>query len=184
MRHDARERKFRTRYVLGVEERRCNRDRLGAIAARILREVPGCAIASDQQYRECDLAIDYCEDVPPLPPESIERIVALMRGERLTVKISSIHVNGWFGDYDKLTMTRTLLADEFGVDLDAAREEFVFVGDSPNDAPMFDYFPYSIGVANVRAFGDRIVTPPRYVTRGKSGAGFAEVAEFLLAARR
>ncbi len=185
MRHDAQEHKLKTRYYLGDDEqRRRNRDRLAAIATRILRDVPGSAIASDQRYRECDLAIDYREDVAALPPASVERIVALMQDEGLTAKISSIHVNGWFGDYDKLTMARTLLADEFGVDLDASRERFVFVGDSPNDAPMFDYFPYSIGVANVRAFGDRIATPPKYVTSSESAAGFAEVAEMLLVGRR
>jgi hydroxymethylpyrimidine pyrophosphatase-like HAD family hydrolase len=80
-------------------------------------------------------------------------------------------------------MTRKLLAEEFGVDLDQARARFVFVGDSPNDAPMFDYFPYSIGVANVRAFGDCGGSPPKYVTDRESGAGFAELADLLLAGR-
>ena len=99
----------------------------------------------------------------------------------MTAKVSSIHVNGWFGSYDKLAMTRTLLAEEFGIDLDAEREQFVFVGDSPNDAPMFAFFPHSVGVANVRAFADRIATPPEYVTQREAGAGFAELAAFLLA---
>ena len=76
--------------------------------------------------------------------------MALMRAAGMTAKMSSIHVNGWFGAYDKLAMTRRLLRDEFGIDLDAERERFVFVGDSPNDAPMFEYFPYAVGVANVR----------------------------------
>ena len=100
----------------------------------------------------------------------------------MTAKVSSIHVNGWFGEYDKLSMTRVLAREVFGVDLDAAREAFVFVGDSPNDAPMFAYFPNAIGVANVRRFLDRIATPPAYVTAGEAGRGFAEVADFLLAA--
>ena len=46
---------------------------------------------------------------------------------------------------------------------------------------MFGFFTYSVGVANVRVFGDAIVTPPKYVTIAKAGAGFAEVAAFLLA---
>ena len=104
-----------------------------------------------------------------------------MRAEGMTVTISSIHVNGWFGDYDKLTMTRTLLQEEFGTDLDAERDRFVFVGDSPNDAPMFEFFPYAVGVANVQRFADRIDTPPRYVTTREAGAGFAELAELLAA---
>ncbi len=183
MRHDAAARKLRVRHLLDAQERERNRGRLAAIGERIVREVPGCALASDQRYRESDLAIDYCEDVAPLPAADVEHIAALMRAEGLTAKVSSIHVNGWFGAYDKLGMTRRLLAEEFGIDLDAARHRFAFVGDSPNDAPLFDYFPYSIGVANVRAFGDRIATPPKFVTLGESGAGFAEVADRLVEAR-
>jgi hypothetical protein len=101
----------------------------------------------------------------------------------MTAKVSSIHVNGWFGAYDKLAMTKTLFAEAFGIDLDRERERFVFVGDSPNDAPMFAYFPHAVGVANVRAFTDRIATLPAYVTERDAGAGFAEVARLLLAAR-
>jgi hydroxymethylpyrimidine pyrophosphatase-like HAD family hydrolase len=104
-----------------------------------------------------------------------------MEGEGMTAKLSSIHVNGWFGDYDKLSMTRTLLAEVFSIDLDAQRERFVFVGDSPNDAPMFAFFPNSVGVANVRPFLDRIATPPAYITQRAAGAGFVELADFLLA---
>ena len=44
-------------------------------------------------------------------------------------------------------------------------------------------FPNSVGVANVRAFADRIATSPAYVTERESGAGFAELAAHLLAAR-
>jgi hydroxymethylpyrimidine pyrophosphatase-like HAD family hydrolase len=77
-------------------------------------------------------------------------------------------------------MTRTLLSEEFGIDLDAEQQRCIFIGDSPNDAPMFDFFSYSIGVANVHAFGDTIATPPKYVTAAKAGAGFAELAAFLL----
>ena len=183
MRHDDLAGRLRKRYALNEEERRVGRERLQRIAERILREVPGCALASDQPYRECDLAIDYCEDVPPLLPAEVDRILALMREEEMTARISSIHVNGWFGNFDKLAMTRRLLREEFGVDLEARRAEYVFVGDSPNDASMFEFFPCSVGVANVRRFADRIATPPAYVTQREDGAGFVELVEKLLAAR-
>jgi HAD superfamily hydrolase (TIGR01484 family) len=159
------------------------RGRLGAIAERILAAVPGCALASDQPYRETDLAIDFCEDVPPLPLEAAERIAALMRQAGLTAKVSSIHVNGWFGDYDKLAMTRRLFAERFGLDLAAAGGEVVFAGDSPNDAPMFAFFANSVGVANVRKFDQLRFERPRYVTRAASGGGFAELAAHLLSVR-
>ena len=184
MLHDEAANRLIKRYALDETERGAARARLATIGARIVREVPGCALASDQPYREADLAIDYCEDVAPLPRAAVDRIVATMRAEGMTAKISSIHVNGWFGNFDKLTMTRTLVRERFGIDLDARRAEFVFVGDSPNDAPMFDFFPHSVGVANVRRFADRLATLPRYVTERDAGAGFAETASHVLAARR
>jgi HAD superfamily hydrolase (TIGR01484 family) len=183
MRHDQAAGRLRKRYVATEAERAANRRRLAEVAEAILREVPGAALASDQQYRESDLAIDFCEDVPRLPDDAIDRIIALMRAAGMTAKMSSIHVNGWFGAYDKLAMTRTLLREEFGIDVDAERERFIFVGDSPNDAPMFEHFPYSVGVANVRAFAGRIATPPAYITERESGAGFAELAAQLLVVR-
>jgi hypothetical protein len=164
--------------------RAANRARLVAVRDRVLREVPGAALASDQLYRETDLAIDYCEDVPRLGDDAVDRIVAIMRDAGMTAKVSSIHVNGWFGHYDKLGMTRTLMHERFGVDLDAERAQFVFAGDSPNDAPMFGYFPLSVGVANVRRFAARLEHAPAYVTAAEAGAGFAELAARLLAARR
>ena len=182
MRYDRKARKLETRFTIDQATRRANRARLAAIGEQILRAVPGAALASDQHYREADLAIDFREDVPELPRAAVDRIVALMEAEGMTAKVSSIHVNGWFGTYDKLTMTRQLLAESFGIDLDASRERFVFAGDSPNDAPMFAFFPNSVGVANVRAFADRIPTLPAYVTACSGGEGFAELADFLLGA--
>ena len=180
MRYDAKRRKLLHGYAATEAERRVNRARLTAVAGRVLREVPGTALASDQPYREADIAIDFCEDVPPLPREAVDRIVAIMESEGLTAKVSSIHVNGWIGRYDKLGMTRRFLADAFGIDVDRERERFVFAGDSPNDAPMFAFFPNAVGVANVRAFLDRIATPPAWITRAEAGAGFVELADFLL----
>jgi HAD superfamily hydrolase (TIGR01484 family) len=180
--YDKPARKLRQRFLADAPTRAQNARRLAGIAAEIIAAVPGCALASDQFCRVADVAIDFCEDVPPLPRESVQRIVDLMTRAGMTAKVSSIHVNGWFGRYDKLTMTRILMRERYGIDLDAARGDYVFVGDSPNDAPMFRYFPKSIGVANVREFSADIEHPPAYVTQGRGGDGFVELARRLLAA--
>jgi hydroxymethylpyrimidine pyrophosphatase-like HAD family hydrolase len=163
--------------------RASHRARLEAIGRRILAEVPGCALASDQPYRETDLAIDYCEDVPPLPLAAAERIAELMREAGLHAKISSIHVNGWFGDYDKLGMSRLLFAERFGWDLERRNAEAVFAGDSPNDAPMFAFFAHSVGMANLRRFDALAFERPRFIAAAAAGAGFAELARHLLRGR-
>jgi len=170
------------RFADDEQTRAAKRRRLDAIARTILDRVPGCALASDQAYRETDLAIDYCEDVPPLPLEEAERIATLMRGAGLTARVSSIHVNGWFGDYDKLAMTRRLFRERFVTDLEGANPGSVYVGDSPNDAPMFSFFDNSVAVANVRRFAGRLAAEPKFVTQAASGAGFAELVAHLLVA--
>jgi HAD superfamily hydrolase (TIGR01484 family) len=164
-------------------QRREDRERLARLEARILAAVPGAAVAADQAFREADLAIDYCEDVEPLAAAAVARIVALFEAAGAKAKVSSIHVNGWFGDYDKLAMSRRLLAGRFGVDAAGEREQVLFVGDSPNDAPMFAYFPHAVGVANVRDFAGRLAAEPAWVTQARGGAGFAELAAALLEAR-
>ena len=157
-----------------------NRRKLDALRVRILDEVPDAGIASDQAYRKADLAIDFCEDVPPLQPAQIARIVACFEAAGAQAKVSSIHVNGWFGDYDKLSMTKRLFTEQFATDLDAEQAAYVFVGDSPNDAPMFGFFDHAVGVANIRNFEDGLDAPPAYVTDASSGDGFAELASLLL----
>ena len=97
----------------------------------------------------------------------------------MTAKVSSIHVNGWFGTYDKLAMTRTLHARGASASISTpSASDFVFVGDSPNDAPMFGYFPHAVGVANVMEFAGQLAALPAYVTQAASGAGFCEVDGF------
>jgi HAD superfamily hydrolase (TIGR01484 family) len=182
-RYDATARRMERLYWKSAEERRVDRARLDALRERILAAVPGAAVATDQAYREADLAIDFCEDVPPLPREAVRRIVALFEEAGATAKVSSIHVNGWFGAYDKLAMTARLFREAFGEELDAVRAQVVYVGDSPNDEPMFRHFPNAVGVANVRDWADLIAQPPRWVTQAPGGAGFAELAEALLAVR-
>jgi HAD superfamily hydrolase (TIGR01484 family) len=172
--------KLQKRFIDDAAAREEKRGRLEAIAKRILAAMPGCALAADQPYRETDLAIDYCEDVPPLPLEAAERIAMLMREAGLNAKISSIHVNGWFGGYDKLLTSRILFDERFALDLDHSNREFLFVGDSPNDAPMFAFFQNSVGVANVRRFEGRVAAAPKYVTYAAAGAGFVELVEHLL----
>jgi HAD superfamily hydrolase (TIGR01484 family) len=171
-------------FVDDAATRMARRERLLAIGATIVKAVPGAAIAADQAYRETDLAIDFCEDVPRLADSAIDRIVEIMREHELTAKVSSIHVNGWYGSYDKLSMTRALMSECHGIELAIERERYVFIGDSPNDAPMFDFFPHAIGVANVGDFRGRMPHEPRYVASGRGGEGFREAADCILAAQR
>ncbi len=183
-RYDDEARRIIRRYSRSEAERAADKPRLDAIRSDVLNEVAGSAVAADQAYREADLAIDFCEDVPPLAADAVERIVSIFARHGATAKVSSIHVNGWFGHYDKLTTSLRLLRDEFGIDAAADPAGVAFVGDSPNDAPMFGYFGNSVGVANSLRFAATLEHPPAWVTTCEGGQGFAEFAAALLDARR
>ena len=178
--YDESRRRMIRRFWRSDRQRRADRQKLERLARTILDQVPGAALSADQVYREADLAIDYCEDVAPLPAAAVDRIVQIFEQAGAVAKVSSIHVNGWFGDYDKLAMTRRLFREVFEGDLDAVRGSVIFAGDSPNDAPMFGFFPNSVGVANVKRFADRMPHRPAWITKAAGGHGFAEMADRLL----
>ena len=171
-------------YAADAETRAQNAQRLAHVRTRILAEVPGAAISADQAYREADLAVDFCEDVPALPSEAVDRIKAIFEEEGAVAKISSIHVNGWFGSYDKLTMTQRFAREVLGTDLEQRLDKVLYVGDSPNDAPMFARFPNACGVANVRDFVGRMEANPTWIASARGGEGFAEIASVVLNAHQ
>ena len=151
---------------------------LAALRDAVLAAVPGCRIARDQFCRKYDLAIDFCEDAPRLPLSAAEEIRRVCEAQGAHAKISSIHVNAWFGDYDKRSMTELFFREVLRED---AVSQSIFFGDSPNDEPMFSAFPLACAVANIAPFAARMAHLPPYVASLPGGAGFAEAAAHILA---
>jgi hypothetical protein len=182
--YDRLRRRMERTYLVPETERLDGQRRLQRIRERVLREVPGCAIAADQPFRVADLAIDYREDVGPLSEAEVQALSSIIESEGATYKISSIHINCWYGAFDKVLGVRRFLADR-GQDLDGpeVQDSALFVGDSPNDEPMFQALAASIGVANIRPFLDRLRYPPAYLTERPAAAGFAEAVGIILTRR-
>jgi HAD superfamily hydrolase (TIGR01484 family) len=171
-------------FAQSADTRTQNRQRLNAVADRILAAHPGAAFASDQRYRELDIAVDFCEDVPRLPKAEVLQIIDELKGAGCQVKLSNIHINAWFGSHDKAAMCLRYAADRWSWNLagdDAQR--CMFFGDSPNDSPLFALFPLSVGVANVAQMRDQIPTLPGYITEGAGAEGFVEGVLRLLELR-
>ena len=160
-----------------------NYARMQQVGQRILSDVPGTLLAQDSAGRETDMAIDHSE-FTHLPPEKIAQVVAIMRAEGMNATVSSIHINGWFGSHNKLTGACWAVRELFGRELMSELSNWVYVGDSTNDQLMFKTFPNAIGVSNVRRFESQLTDLPRYITNGERGAGFAEVAQAVLAAQK
>ena len=171
-----------TEYAQDEATRVANALKLQAVARRIVAEVPGATPARDSAGRVTDIAIDHGE-FAHLPPEAIRQVEALMREAGMNATVSSIHINGWYGEHDKLSGARWIVRRLLGRELDTEAAQWVYVGDSTNDQAMFAHFPLSVGVANLRRFADELRVWPAYLTSGERGAGFAEVAASLLKAR-
>jgi HAD superfamily hydrolase (TIGR01484 family) len=167
------------RYPQDAPMRARNFTRMQAVLAQIEAEVPGAHRARDSAGRECDIAIDHSE-FAHLPASVIAQCAAIMRAAGMHASVSSIHINGWYGDHDKWAGACWAVREVLGIDLAGDLDRWVYVGDSTNDEVMFRHFRHSIGVANVARFADRLEYGPSYVTQHERGAGFAEVARCLL----
>lgn len=174
---------LRKLYQQDPNTREINFARMQQVLARIEREVPGARRAQDSAGRETDIAIDHSE-FTQLPQPQIDAVVRLMQSEGMTATVSSIHINGWYGDHDKFAGACWIVRQLWGRDLHAELHRWVYVGDSTNDQVMFQYFAQSVGVANIRRFEAQLTHPPRYITPGERGTGFAELATHLLRGRR
>jgi len=171
------------RYLQDAPTRAANLARMQAVLARIEREIPGARRATDSPGRETDIAIDHSE-FTQLGEATIAEVVALMRSEGMHATVSSIHINGWYGDNDKLEGARWIVRELWGRRLNDELDRWAYVGDSTNDQLMFRTFAHSIGVANVARFVPQLEHLPRYLTEGERGAGFSEAARAMLSGRQ
>ena len=179
-RYDPTTRKMNRHFALDEKTMAKNREALDLVRYEVLRNVRGCAVASDQFSRLMDLAIDFAEDVGPLSETDIDQIVRIFEKHGATAKVSSIHVNGWFGQYDKLSMTNIYCERELGFKFEEKLDEIAFCGDSPNDEPMFQAFRNSFAVANIKNFADRLKHKPAFVSDKNGGHGFVQIADRIL----
>jgi HAD superfamily hydrolase (TIGR01484 family) len=160
--------------------------KLKLLGEKIRHRFPHAKWASDQNYREYDLAIDICEDVPPWKSEDVNDLLSLCKDEGAHAKLSSIHVNTWYGNYDKKSGFENWLKHATDLKLSSPpppKNQWLYIGDSPNDEPMFAHFPYSVGVANLKKYLDRLKHSPVWMTSEESGKGFVEMAVQLIESR-
>jgi HAD superfamily hydrolase (TIGR01484 family) len=170
-------------YQQDATTRASNQVRMQKIATRVMFEVPGVFLTRDSVGRETDVAFDYNE-FAHLPPATVQRVLSILRREGMQTTVSSIHIHGCFGHFDKWQGANWIVRELFGRDLAQELDRWVFVGDSGNDQAMFEHFTHSVGVANIRKFESQLTHLPRYIAPSERGAGFAEVVRAVLRYRR
>lgn len=152
-------------------------DRLHSLFGKLLRRHEYLKLASDQPFRQWDIAIDISEETK-VPLDVALDIVKFCEKKGARAAISNIHVNVWFGDYNKEDMSLKII-DDYGLD----KENVIYIGDSPNDSPMFGCFPLSVGVSSVYNYKDIIDNHPKYVCSKDGDNGFVELADFIFSTK-
>ena len=131
-------------------------------------------LAADQPFRQWDLALDISEE-HDMDHDKVEAIYDFCISNGANAAISNIHLNVWYGNYNKLDMTLKIL-DEWNL----KEHECMYIGDSPNDSPMFNHFSFSVGVKSVLKYKDIMEHFPSYLTTEDSSEGFEELTKFIL----
>lgn len=176
--------KYIKKYLEPESIRNKNAKKLLQLKKIILKKFKNAKTPSDQSYREFDLAIDYCEDVKRWKESEVQKLMEVCAQSGAQVKLSSIHVNTWFGKYDKWTCVQKVMKEVLGLSIQKDLNKIVYLGDSPNDEPFFKVLPLTVGVANVSRFLSRMKSHPTYITNHNSGRGYAEFADVLLKAKK
>lgn len=151
----------------------------------LLKDYPGVEFATDQAFRFCDVAIDIAQYRDRLPQSQINALLLKINkmsvnGQRVNATASSIHINVWLGQHNKRSASAELL-QQYGVDIRS--DQVLYVGDSPNDQPLFEVVKNSIGVANISDYLAQLTVAPQFITSEPGGKGFFQVAEHLLTAQ-
>ena len=176
--HDATQNQISKIYQQNLVTRTHKFEQMQRIAQKVLKEIPGTAIAQDSTGRETDIAFDHSE-FHHLSQEQIQQVLTLLQQEGMTATVSSIHINAWFGDHNKWHGAQWILKELTGRDLKQELDQWVYVGDSTNDQVMFEHFTHSVGVANIKRFEKELKHLPKHITQQERGSGFAEVVRLL-----
>jgi HAD superfamily hydrolase (TIGR01484 family) len=159
-----------------------NSVKMAKIATLVTSQIAGVELSKDSTGRETDLAFDYNE-FANLQPETVRQVVELLQLQGMETSVSSIHIHGCFGQFDKWTGAQWIVRELFKRELADELDKWVFVGDSGNDQVMFRHFKHSVGVANIQRFATQLNHLPRFITPSERGAGFAEVGMAILRAK-
>lgn len=132
--------------------------------------------SSDQCVRIFDIAYDKA-GMSPSEIKALKNILVMFGASWAE---SSIHINAWFGNYSKKSALKHFMENALGIKEEEYLERGIYMGDSFNDQPLFEYFPLSIGMHTVEDNRDKFTSLPAYITKGTSGEGWVEMVDSLV----
>lgn len=154
-----------------------HRLQLAKACDRLKSIFPQIQESGDNRFR----ITDWTFDVADFSPADLDKMTDLCNQMGWGFTYSSVQCHIKPLGQDKAAGVLQVLREYFP---EYTSAQVVTVGDSPNDESLFDanYFPNSVGVANVLEYSDRLNHQPDYVTTAAEGDGFCELAGYLLKA--
>jgi hypothetical protein len=152
-----------------------HRQQLEVAYQRLKSEFPHIQESTDNRFRLTDWTFDNRD----LTLTQLERLDTLCSSMGWGFTYSSVQCHIKPASQDKARGLMQVLQDYFP---QYAPQQVVTVGDSPNDASLFNpqLFSLSVGVANVLDYASELIYQPAYVTTAVEGEGFCELAQYLI----
>lgn len=152
-----------------------HRQQLAATFDYLKSHFPQIQESTDNPFR----LTDWTFDVQGLTTDELQQLKQLSRAKNWGFTYSTVQCHIKPENQTKATTLLQVLNSYFP---QITTDNLITVGDSPNDESLFDrsLFPFSVGVANVLHYKDKLKFLPTYVTSLEEGEGFRELAELVL----
>lgn len=156
-----------------------HRHQLAQTFAQLQQHFPQLQPSSDNLFR----LTDWTFDIGQLTPAHLQQLRESCQQSGWDFTYSSVQCHIKPPLQDKASGLQKVIQQSFP---DLTPEQVLTIGDSPNDESLFDssLFPLSVGVANIRDYGDRLTHLPTFITTAPEGEGFCELAQYLCAAKQ
>lgn len=164
-------------YLVDIPDLATHRQQLADMFTHLQVHFPQLQESSDNRYR----LTDWTFDVQGLSQADLDTLTEQCSEAGWGFTYSTVQCHIKLARQGKATGLLQVLQHHFP---HLTPEQVVTIGDSPNDASLFntDDFPHSVGVANIAHYWDVLNHRPTYVTHAPEAQGFLELSHSLLVA--
>ncbi|MCC5639836.1 Cof-type HAD-IIB family hydrolase [Nostoc sp. CHAB 5844] len=161
--------------LTSIPDLKLHRQQLAAVFAELNLKFPQIQESADNLFR----LTDWTFDVAALNLDELQTLSNLCQSMGWGFTYSTVQCHIKPQGQDKAIGLLQVLQEYWPK---YSPEQVVTVGDSPNDESLFarQYFPVSVGVANVLKYANQLQYQPTYVTNAAEAAGFCELASYIL----
>ncbi|MBE9113176.1 HAD family phosphatase [Nodosilinea sp. LEGE 07298] len=151
-----------------------HRQQLSEVFTQLQRRWPQLHESDDNRFR----LTDWTFDLKGLTQLDLDEMAQVCQGLGWGFTYSTVQCHLFTLGQSKATGLLQILERHFTA---ISSAEVLTLGDSPNDESMFApaLFPYSVGVANVKDYWDRLTHRPTFVTQAAEVDGFLELVNLL-----